>query len=293
MKIELNDKHKLFERLINNPPEWWEVLSSDKDIYIDIRKDNYIDVYFNGGCIIKELKHNGKSYSGKIHYKYLLPEKQEYIKYSLDDSSISPSKKEIELFNFKKFESAIIKRLKANVAQYFPVESEKGIQAKFIKKAGQFIDSEFAYKYDGNKLRIDLVWIDIRNKKILLVELKTMGDSRLYTSEIYKQLKKYHDFAKKYEKEIANYYERIFSLKKRLDILPSGLRKLEAIDGFSVEKKPLLLFGDCQQEWIKNNSQELDDKIKKVAIGAYYFGKPEYNCDLILKSQKNRHIFLS
>lgn len=71
---KLNPKNALFENLATNPPVWWETLVNDEDIYIEIRKDNYIDVYYNGGNIIKELRYKDGAYTGKIHYKYFLPE---------------------------------------------------------------------------------------------------------------------------------------------------------------------------------------------------------------------------
>ena len=125
----------------------------------------------------------------------------------------------------------------------------------------------------------------------MFVELKTMGDSRLYTDEIYDQLKKYNDFATKLESDIVEYYKKIFSIKKKLEILPKGLEQISSIDDYTLEKKPLLLFGDCQQKWIDNDAKGINNKIKEVAIGAYYFGKPEYNCDIIPKTYKNKYIF--
>jgi len=104
--------------------------------------------------------------------------------------------------SFEDFNNKSLKRIKDNIKNYYPASSEKGIQAKFVNNSGYFIDTELAYIYKNINLRIDLVWIDVPNKKILFIELKTIGDSRLYTDEIYDQLKKYYDFAKFFENEI-------------------------------------------------------------------------------------------
>lgn len=48
---KLDPDNQLFNELESNPPDWWKTLVNDKDAYIDIRKDNYIDVYFNGGIL--------------------------------------------------------------------------------------------------------------------------------------------------------------------------------------------------------------------------------------------------
>ena len=42
---KLNPQNQLFLKLEKNKPKWWNNLISNKDIYIDIRKDNYIDIY--------------------------------------------------------------------------------------------------------------------------------------------------------------------------------------------------------------------------------------------------------
>lgn len=288
---KLDTKNKLFLELENKKPNWWQNIISVDGIYIDIRKDNYIDVYFNGGSIIKELKFDGKKFSGSINYKYLLSDKSEYIKYDFSLPKVRLAQNATNLLAFIDFEQEGIKRIKDNILKYYPVSSEKGIQAQFVNKAGYFLDTEFAYNYKNTKLRIDLVWIDVVNKKIVFVELKTMGDSRLYTNEIKDQLAKYNVFAERYETDILEYYQKVFEIKKKLNILPDKLQSVNSLENFQLEKKPLLLFGDCEQSWININAKIINDKIKNVAVGAYYFGEPKYNCDIISKTNRNRYIF--
>lgn len=287
----LDEENDLFSKLEQDQPIWWKNIISEKEVYIDIRKDNYIDVYFNGGNIIRELRFDKTKYSGSINYKYLLSDKSEYIKYNFSSPKVELDQKKIDLLQFINFEEEDFKRIKQNISKYYPKKSEKGIQAKFVNKTGCFLDTEFEYQYGNTKLRIDLVWIDIVNKKILFVELKTVGDRRLYTNEIYNQLKKYHDFAINFEEDIVRYYQKVFTIKKKLNILPKDLTSLTSLKDFILEKKPLLLFGDCEQNWIDNNAKDINDKIKKVAVGAYYFGKAEYNCNIITKTNRNRYIF--
>ena len=286
---KLDTKNQLFIELETKTPNWWKNIISEKGVYIDIRKDNYIDIYFNGGNIIRELKLKGKKFSGSINYKYLLSEKSEYIKYDFSLPKVELAQKKIDLLTFSDFDH--IQRIKDNISKYYAASSEKGIQAKFINNAGCFLDSEFAYNYNDIKLRIDLVWIDVKRKTMMFVELKTMGDSRLYTNEIHKQLKKYNAFAIKFEEDIVEYYQKIFEIKKNLNILPKGLKAISSLKDFTLERKPLLLFGDCEQSWIKNNADGINAKIDKVAIGAYYFGGTKYNCDIISKTNRNRYIF--
>ena len=84
--------------------------------------------------------------------------------------------------------------------------------------SGFFIDSEFAW--GAGNLRFDMVWVDIVNKTIYVVELKTMGDDRLrkldklnadHTDDAKKaenvkeQLEKYHKFAIEHKNDLINH----------------------------------------------------------------------------------------
>ncbi len=299
---KLNPKNKLFVELEKNPPEWWKNLVDDKEVYIDIRRDKskeYIDVYYNGGAIIRELIYKDNNFSGEINHKYILPSKSEYIKYNFNGNNISTKKDIINLIKTSKFEKDELRKIKDNIEDHYKNNSEKGIQAQFVNKTDYFLDTEFATP--NNKERIDLIWVDTKNKKIIFVELKRKENPELFNEKgeetgIYKQLDKYKKFIEENEKEILDYYKKIFEIKKNLNILPNGLKKLESLEGYSLEKKPLLLIGNCSETWIKNNSAKIDEKIKDVAVGAYYFGSAKEtssgkrSCNLT-KNNKYKHIF--
>ncbi len=65
----LNPKAPLFEEIRIQQPKWWNLLREDKELYIEIRKDNSINVYFLGGSIARINYKNG--FEAKIHQKYL------------------------------------------------------------------------------------------------------------------------------------------------------------------------------------------------------------------------------
>lgn len=48
----LDQEHILFRHL-EGRPSWWAVLVKDKNLRIDVRKDNYINVYFEDSCVMK------------------------------------------------------------------------------------------------------------------------------------------------------------------------------------------------------------------------------------------------
>ena len=49
----LNESAKIFDELMNKKPIWWEYCKQDKSFYIELRKDNQVSVYFEGGSIIR------------------------------------------------------------------------------------------------------------------------------------------------------------------------------------------------------------------------------------------------
>lgn len=288
----LNPANPLFENLANNPPDWWKMLLADmkknKDIYIEILKDNYIDVYYNGGSLIKALCYQDGNYSGRIHYKYLLPDNEDYVDYNFSSESKTMIKQtSIELLETPQFDEKTLKRIKANISRYYPATSEKGVQARFITKTGKFIDSEFAYNTADDKMRIDLVWLDLNVKKIVPVELKLMGDPRLYNHEIVDQLSSYGNFFSNNQTALLDYYTRLFKIKRKLKLLSDELNHLENLSGFSIQAKPLLVIGGCEQVWIDKNKDLINSKVSSVAYGTYYYGSLG-SCDLEQREHKNR-----
>ena len=46
---------KIFVELSKNP-EWWKRFKEDSLLYIEIRKDNQVNVYFEGGSVARLLQ---------------------------------------------------------------------------------------------------------------------------------------------------------------------------------------------------------------------------------------------
>ena len=66
----INPNAKLFQELKTQMPDWWIRLIDDNDLYINIRKDNSINVYYHGGSLARiEFKRN--AFKARIHQKYL------------------------------------------------------------------------------------------------------------------------------------------------------------------------------------------------------------------------------
>lgn len=47
----LDEECRLWQELENNPPQCWKNILEDKSLYVEIRKDNYVNVYYYGGNV--------------------------------------------------------------------------------------------------------------------------------------------------------------------------------------------------------------------------------------------------
>ncbi len=292
MKTKLKVDHRLFEKLAKNPPLWWKNLIADSDLYIDIRKDNYINVYHNGGSIMK--LEGAEGYKAKIHFEYIpLEREKNYLSFKFNNDAVTLEKHEtISISNFGK---GAVDKIKKRIRKFYPDNSEKGIQGKYVvknnnlkKSIGFFIDTEFQY---DNK-RVDMVWVDLEKKKIVLVELKTVGDERLDIEKgqsqetIDKQLKKYYDFARNNKKDLVQYYAKIYFIRKELGILPEFVKE-ESMEDFELIEKPILLVGDCTQKWIDKNATDLNKYLSNIAFGCIYHGRNTFNFQIPYKTSRN------
>jgi len=288
VKTKLKTDHALFQKLKDAPPPWWKKLKSDPELYIDIRKDNYLNVYHNGGSIMK--LEGAKEYKARIHVKYIpLNKTSDYLPFEFQDGNISLN--EAKTIDINNFEKESLERIKKRVRNFNPNDSEKGIQGQYVinaknkskSKNGFFIDTEMQY---DNK-RIDMVWVDLGKKKIALVELKTIGDARLFidrnqTQEtIDKQLQKYYDFALENKAPLIDYYNMVYCIKKRLGILPEFVKE-RSLKNYKLIEKPILLVGNCTKKWIRDvavrdKGKGLNTQLKDIAFGCLYQGKGNYN----------------
>ena len=281
MNTKLSTKNGLFLRFQNNPPAWWKTLKADKKLYIDIRKDNYINVYHNGGSLMRLS--GVRKYSAFLHIEYVpLSSSGSKCYYSFNHNNISL--KQLKPIDIKNFDATSLRRIKHRIKKFYPNDSEKGIQGTYVTtnnayrhSNGFFIDTEMAY----DDARIDMTWVDLENKKIFFVELKTISDRRLYIDKgsekedkeetIDEQLLKYFKFAHKNRPELVEYYDKVFQIKKSLGLLPKYVKE-ESLKGYSLIEKPILLIGDVTKKWFKNNHEDLNRDLKDIAFGCLYQG---------------------
>lgn len=253
----LNPNAPLFSELKSGKYAWWENIKQNHDLYIEIRKDNNINVYFQGGSVVKLhycSKH--KKIQAFTHRKYLYGNGTGYVECSLN----------------KDLETII-----SNIPRYYSnTENKKGkenwsekyIQSQYIiKYHSNYIDSEFAYKDDSLDIRIDL--IECINGELRFVELKTIDDSRMLkrnddNPEVVEQVKAYNKFIHKYEEEIIKYYDKIWTIKNDLGLIKNDLGLIiPKKRPSSLAKKPLLLiFNRWTEETFRR--EEHTDRMGKI-----------------------------
>jgi hypothetical protein len=291
---KLNPGHKLFRTLAERNPIWWQNLVKNPDTYIDIRKDNYVDVYHNGGRVMElKLSSTGELH-GKIHVEYIPLESQnEYVPLELTDDSVHLKDDSIGVIGLDSFSPSVLKAIHKRMEKFYPSSSEKGIQSSFVLTNTQFLDTEFQYA----DIRFDLIWVDLHRRKLFVVELKTIRDPRLYFNEqsndnkINTQLNKYSCFIHENALNLLSHYEQVLAVKRDLGILRGELGEQDSLEGFAFEEKPILLIGDCTQLWIDQNSKRLDASLKGIAYGCFYQGANTRQFVIPEKSQGNRHVF--
>ena len=251
----LKPEAKIFQELKKNP-SWWARFKNDSSLYIEIRKDNQVNVYFEGGSVARIhycSKH--KKLQVFTHHKYLnlpVPSKSNaYIECSgiIDE----PKETNSEILVCDK----VIERVKTCYSQKHAINgivdkekwSEKFIQGTLITQSSDFhLDSEFAYNDATDKNRIDLIRCD--NGVITFVELKRIADGRMLhktdeSPEIVDQMNRYKDFITKYSVELLAYYQKIYDVKAELGLPVPQIRPS------SINPEPHLLVFD---NWTKETT---------------------------------------
>ncbi|PKP47260.1 MAG: hypothetical protein CVT94_11965 [Bacteroidetes bacterium HGW-Bacteroidetes-11] len=261
--LSLSPKAKIFEEIQLQQPKWWSLLCNDKELYIDIRKDNYFNVYYYGGSVARIDYANG--FVAKTHQKYLGDEKPR-----------GKSKKGTSIFKYDLFDLDELDNEKIeNIKNYIKSDylrhitdenpAEKWIQGKMIMEKSSYIDSEFQFNKDPEigYLRIDLV--ELSEGVLSFIELKGIFDSRLRNDlkrnsnipEIVEQMAKYKLFINKYEAEIYSYYKKLLEIKQTLGLIA----KERTLIGLN--KNPKLIIADTYCKMTRKREERISD-IRKL-----------------------------
>ena len=237
------DKEAGIYNVLKEQPVWWQKLLSIKGVYVEIRKGDIVDVYYEGGRIA-ELRCKNKRITATCHPKYLGK-----------NVPTGSNPKYVDCIEvLKNNPTFITQNIQINYSQKEGKGeediSEKKIQGDMICRHNPiFLDSEFAHRYEIGKrqtIRFDLV--TIKNNQLIFIELKRIKDNRLLNKgdenpEILNQMEKYQKFIKTNKAKLLVYYKDLYEIKKSLN-LPVPECEIEKL---SVCEIPHLIIIDTYQ----------------------------------------------
>lgn len=257
----LDEECILWQELKDNPPQWWMNILADKELYVEIRKDNYANVYYYGGNVAKVQWRNGKI-TAETHQKYLGGHHgRELYK---DCITMLQNKENLEFIK-KKIRQEYHKlpqRKETDEQDGVHISSEKWIQGKLkLYFPKRYIDSEFAYRIGkDNLVRFDLA--ELKESILTFIELKLITDSRLRSKgkapEIIGQMTRYGDFIREHAKTLKDYYAKLLRIKKRIGIW-DGETEIER-----VTLKPELLIINTYKDKLSRQREERIKAIEKL-----------------------------
>ena len=244
---------------LRKEPAWWKRFKEDPSLYIEIRKDNQVNVYFQGGSVARihfcSKKNRLQLFT---HYKYLgMP---------------APSKASLYEECSEKIEGCLeelLERVKKEYSQKHQIDgvvpkekwSEKYIQGTLIVQSRHcHLDSEFAYIDGETNNRID--WVTCDDGNVTFVEVKRMDDGRMLhetdaTPEVVFQMNRYKQFIEKYQPQLLLYYQKLYDIKKNLGLPVPDSKPV------SINKNPELLIFD---RWEKNTRDREEHRQRLYGI---------------------------
>ena len=287
LNAKLNKEASIYKELAKQP-DWWQRLLSIKGVYVEIRKDDIVDVYYEGGRMA-ELRCKNKQIKATCHPKYL----------GMVVPTGSNSKYVDCIEVLKNNPYYIAKNIKICYSQKEWKNgedvSEKNIQGDVICRQNPiFLDSEFAHRYEIGKrqtIRFDLV--TIKDNQLVFVELKRIKDARMLNKnddkpEILQQMEKYQKFIKVNKDKLLEYYKTLYKIKKSLG-LPVPECDMEKL---SVCKIPHLIIMDTYRS-LKGRRKNRITRMKEILDKApfTYTVEKEENVTYKIKQQNLQGIF--
>lgn len=249
--FSLDENAVLFNLLREMQPDWWSIILKDKELYINIRKGNRVNVYYKGFSVMELSLSRKKELQAKIHSTYMGKGTGGYLEH-LDPNCI------IENL------TAVKQVIDNNNEKHRTMPEgrcEKEIQGVCYIQ-GEYIDTEYEFVREMPQrliTRIDFTTIT-KAGLIEFVELKRITDKRLFAScgskkepEILKQIRDYNDFISYNRESICNYYQKVQRIMRSLGV-KNRLVECE-IEGV-VEDVRLLLAG-CKVEISATKKQEI------------------------------------
>lgn len=261
----------LFE-FLSHRPLWWRMILEDRDLYVNVRKDNRINVYYRGASIMS-LSYNEGKVVAEIHNYYLGCDKDKCSALGIKYGNVKKRPEDLVCRL-----PMIKKRIEANKKNMACLEnfekhgkndsSEKYAQSQIYMNDSHYIDTEFALRLDdGTDIRIDLVKLS-DDGEICFEELKLIDDPRLHPSgskktEIITQMSNYEKFIVEVDKPIlVEYYTTVLEIMEKI-----GARRT-SVKPIMVHDKVFLLMKQTYTKKTAGRDKRLNT-IKEVCDGLY------------------------
>lgn len=257
----LDEECRLWQELENNPPQCWKNILEDKALYVEIRKDNYVNVYYYGGNVAL-LRWTGGKITAETHRKYLgKPDETDLYQ---DCTEILHSKEGLDLIkeNIREEYHKLSKREKTDEQNRVYTSNEKWVQGELkLRFPKRYIDSEFAYRIGKNNLiRFDLV--ELKGNELRFIEIKLITDSRLRSNdkkpEIINQMTKYSHFIREHTEVLKDYSTKLLRIKKRIGLW-NGETEIEHI-----ALKPILLIVNTYKGILSKGRENRKNSIEEL-----------------------------
>lgn len=257
----LDEECRLWQELEKNPPQWWKNILADPKLFVEIRKDNYTNVYYYGGNVAL-VRWTGREIAAETHRKYI-GRPDETVVYQ-DCTKMLQSKEGLEDIKGKicgEYHN-LPERKEIDEQNGVYISNEKWVQGELkLRFQERYIDSEFTYRIKKDKLiRFDLV--ELRGKELVFIELKLITDLRLRSKdkepEIIKQMMNYSGFISKHAEELKDYYAKLLRIKKRIGLW-NGETEIER-----VELKPELLIVNTYKDKLSKGREERIKAIEEL-----------------------------
>ena len=242
---------------------WWRKIADDPQLFIGIR-ENYLNVYFNGGSVL-ELKHVKGEFTGKVHFKYLVNLTRKNTKSSYVNFKNGAFDR-VELMDTFRDIGADIEGIKKLVStRDRQIEEKKGVH-KLLMQNKTVIDTEIQFPGDKTKRRIDFAALQRRDGevKVVFFEAKIYSNTEVHLPldrpAILNQVEAYRSLVLSRRAEIEESYRNVSRnictmegwKRRRSDIF-----KEAEVNGISVDPDVrIVIFGFKNPEKIAGNKSD-------------------------------------
>jgi len=275
---------QLPDQWIENPPAFLANLTSDPELFLEIR-DNSITVYYRGKAVIRNLCIRDGQICGSIHYRYIpitRPDSR-YVSVALGESGFEymPPVGPISL-GFLSAE--VLAEIKLTVRSTNPGKEGGVIQGAVMRPENQIVDQEIKFQDAGYRVadKIDICIFDQHVNGFSMVEVKGILDNRLIATdgsvpEVINQMQRYRVRIEANAACLVEAFVHIVKLKRELGLRDRLSEIPEAVPRKIVDR-PLLVIGGCSKIDVdeilaaEGRWQPLMDHLPKVASGLILCG---------------------